>query len=178
MRSLEFASGWGAWHGCATNHQARLKVRRHCGFCRSMGSPPARNPCISRYFRCKSDTTSWRIISLYILCKGFDAMSVLDFTDCLSGCKWLRGFRSGKSNGRTESEPFYLRSLEISEKRFGPHHPQVALSLDHPADLCRTQGRQDEAEPLYKRALNISEKALGSEHPQVGLILRGYATCC
>ncbi len=102
-------------------------------------------------------------------------MSVLDFTDWLSGCKWLRGFRSSKSNGRAESEPFYLRSLEISEKRFGPEHPQVALSLDHLADLYRAQSRYDEAEPLYRRALKISEKALGPEHPQVGLILEGYA---
>ncbi len=102
-------------------------------------------------------------------------MSVLDFTDWLSGCKWLKGFRSSRSNGRSESEPFYLRSLEIAEKRFGPGHPQVALSLDHLADLYRNQGRYDEAEPLYKRALNISEKRLGPEHPQVGLILEGYA---
>ena len=102
-------------------------------------------------------------------------MSVLDFTDWLSGCKWLKGFRMSQSTGRTESEPFYLRSLEISEKRFGPHHPQVALALDHLADLYRTLGRYDEAEPLYRRALNISEKALGPEHPQVGLILEGYA---
>ncbi len=107
--------------------------------------------------------------------KEFESMSVLDFTDWLSGCKWLRGFRSSKSNGRIESEPFYLRSLEISEKRFGPEHPQVALSLDHLADLYRAQGRYDEAEPLYRRALKISEKALGPEHPQVGLVLEGYA---
>ncbi|NIO08790.1 MAG: tetratricopeptide repeat protein [Deltaproteobacteria bacterium] len=102
-------------------------------------------------------------------------MSVLDFTDWLSGCKWLKGFRSSKSNGRTQSEPFYLRSLEISEKKFGPWHPQVALALDHLADFYREEGRYDEAEPLYRRALNISEKALGPEHPQVGLILEGYA---
>jgi len=111
----------------------------------------------------------------YIYFREFRSMSVLDFTDWISGCKWLRGFRSGSSHARTESEPFYIRSLEISEKRFGLEHPQVALALDHLADLYRAQGRYDEADPLYQRALRISEKALGAEHPQVGLILEGYA---
>ena len=103
-------------------------------------------------------------------------MSVLDFTDWIYGCKWLRSFRNGKAQGsRSESEPFYLRSLEITEKTLGPEHPQVALILTNLADLYRSQNRCEEAEPLYRRALKISEQKQGAEHPQVGLILESYA---
>ena len=103
-------------------------------------------------------------------------MSVLDFTDWIYGCKWLRSFRASKNQGsRSESEPFYLRTLEITEKTLGTEHPQVALVLSNLADLYRAQNRCNEAEPLYLRALKISEKKQGAEHPQVGLILEGYA---
>lgn len=103
-------------------------------------------------------------------------MSVLDFADWIYGCKWLRGLRSGKAQGiRSESEPMYIRSLQISERTLGPEHPQVALALNNLADLYRSQERCDESETFYRRALKISEKAQGPEHPQVGLILEGYA---
>ncbi|HEX9880457.1 MAG TPA: tetratricopeptide repeat protein [Candidatus Binatia bacterium] len=103
-------------------------------------------------------------------------MSVLDFTDWIYGCKWLRGFRSGNTRGHGgASEPFYLRTLQITERTMGPDHPQVALVLNNLADLYRAQNRCDEAESHYLKALKISEKKLGPEHPQVGLILEGYA---
>ncbi len=103
-------------------------------------------------------------------------MSVLDFTDWIYGSKWLRGLRASKGqSNRGESESTYIRSLQISEKTLGPEHPQVALVLNHLADLYRSQNRCEEAEALYQRSLRISEKSLGVEHPQVGLILEGYA---
>ena len=103
-------------------------------------------------------------------------MSVLDFTDWIYGCKWLRSFRTGKSQElKSEPEPFYLRTLQITETTMGADHPQVALVLNNLADLYRGQNRCDEAEALYQKALKISEKKLGPEHPQVGLILEGYA---
>lgn len=103
-------------------------------------------------------------------------MSVLDFTDWIYGCKWLRGLRASKGQrNRSESEPFYVRSLQISERTYGPEHPQVALALNNLADLYRFQNRCEESESRYQRALRISEKSLGVEHPQVGLILEGYA---
>ena len=39
--------------------------------------------------------------------------------------------------------------------RLGPHHPDVAMSLNNIADLYRDRGELAEAEPLLKRSLEI-----------------------
>jgi hypothetical protein len=65
--------------------------------------------------------------------------------------------------------------LAIQEKALGPEHPDVALSLNGLAELCRSQGRDSEAEPLYLRALAIREKALGPDHPQLAPSLESLA---
>ncbi len=57
------------------------------------------------------------------------------------------------------------QALEVTEKTFGPEHPNTAVSLDYLALLYHSQGRYDDAEPLYKRALAIREKARGPEDP-------------
>ena len=67
-----------------------------------------------------------------------------------------------------EAEPLYKRSLEISEKRLGRDHPDVATSLNNLAALYRTMGRYAEAEPLYQRSLEICEKQLGQGPPRRG----------
>jgi CHAT domain-containing protein/tetratricopeptide (TPR) repeat protein len=66
-------------------------------------------------------------------------------------------------------------SLALTEKKFGPEHPDVGGSLNNLAELYRAQGRYAEAEPLYKRALAIREKALGPDHPDVGDSLNNFA---
>lgn len=54
-----------------------------------------------------------------------------------------------------QAEPLYKRSLAISEKAFGPGHPNVATSLENLAVLLVATGRRAEADRLLKRATAI-----------------------
>ena len=97
------------------------------------------------------------------------------------------------SQGRySEAIPLAQRALAIREKALGSDHPEVAQSLNNPAELYRVQvevvislnnlaelyriqGRYADAEPLFKRSLAINEKALGPEHPNVATSLNNLA---
>ena len=45
-----------------------------------------------------------------------------------------------------EAEPLYKSSLKILEKVLGPDHPEVAIMLEHMAELYKKIGKEDEAE--------------------------------
>ena len=74
-----------------------------------------------------------------------------------------------------EATPIAERMLGLTERRFGPDHPQVGTSLNDLALLYRTQGRYADAEPLYKRVLAIAEKAFGRDHLEVSATLINLA---
>ena len=74
-----------------------------------------------------------------------------------------------------EAEPLYSRSLDIIEKSLGPHHHNVAVTLNNLATLFRAQGRYAEVEPLYRRALDIGEKSFGPDHRHVATMLNNLA---
>jgi tetratricopeptide (TPR) repeat protein len=57
-----------------------------------------------------------------------------------------------------KSEPLYKRVLAIHEKAFGPHHPDVAKSLENLADLYRKTDRQSQAVEIEERAAAIRAK--------------------
>jgi tetratricopeptide (TPR) repeat protein/CHAT domain-containing protein len=65
--------------------------------------------------------------------------------------------------------------VELSERKFGPDHPNLAVALNNLALLYDEQGRYPEAEPLYERVLTIDEKALGPDHPDVATALNNLA---
>jgi hypothetical protein len=46
-------------------------------------------------------------------------------------------------------------------------HPDVAMTLNNLAALCKAQGRYPEAEALYRRALASFERSFGAEHLKV-----------
>ncbi len=69
--------------------------------------------------------------------------------------------------GYQEALPFAEKALRLSEREFGPDHPEVARGLNDLGELYRLQGKYAEAEPLHQRALAIFEKALGPDHPDV-----------
>jgi hypothetical protein len=52
----------------------------------------------------------------------------------------------------------------MKEKLLGPEHPDVAVTLNNLATLCRSQDRREEAEGLYRRCLSIFKKALDPKH--------------
>ncbi len=87
-----------------------------------------------------------------------------------------KGFVDLYAQGRyQEALPFAEEALRLSEREFGPDHPDVATRLNGLAEVYRAQGRYTEAEPLHKRALAIREKALGPEHPDVAQSLNNLA---
>ncbi|QHG18398.1 tetratricopeptide repeat protein [Nostoc sp. ATCC 53789] len=71
--------------------------------------------------------------------------------------------------------PWYEQCLEVTKKRLGEEHPDVALSLNNLAALYDSQGRYSEAEPLYIQALALTRKLLGEERPSVALSLNNLA---
>jgi CHAT domain-containing protein/Tfp pilus assembly protein PilF len=75
----------------------------------------------------------------------------------------------------SEAEEFFKRSLEIREKKLGPDHLDVALSLNSLALVYKATGRYAEAEPLYNRSLEIRESKLGKDHPAVAVSLNNLA---
>lgn len=61
--------------------------------------------------------------------------------------------------------PLLVRALDLSEKAFGPNHPDVAVGLNNLAILRHQMGDTASAERLHRRALAIRERVLGSQHP-------------
>ncbi|MDZ8033177.1 tetratricopeptide repeat protein [Nostoc sp. DedSLP04] len=71
--------------------------------------------------------------------------------------------------------PWYEQCLEVTKKRLGEEHPDVAQSLNNLAFLYNSQGRYSQAEPLLIRALALRRKLLGEEHPDVAQSLNNLA---
>jgi CHAT domain-containing protein/Tfp pilus assembly protein PilF len=74
-----------------------------------------------------------------------------------------------------EAIPLMERILALRERALGPHHPDVAESLNNLAILYQAQGAYTKAQPLLLRALDIREKALGAMHPDVAESLNELA---
>src|SRR6185436_2449872 len=53
------------------------------------------------------------------------------------------------------------------EKRLGPEHPLVALTLRNLGNCYVSLGRYAEAEPVLLRSLAIREKVFGPENPEL-----------
>ena len=70
-------------------------------------------------------------------------------------------YRAGKY---AEAIPLAQRGLELHEKKRGPDHPDLVVSLNYLAKLYAALGDSAKAESLYQRALAIQEKALGPDH--------------
>jgi tetratricopeptide (TPR) repeat protein len=72
--------------------------------------------------------------------------------------------------------PWCKQCLEVTKKRLGEEHPDVATSLNNLAFLYNSQGRYSEAKPLYIQALALRRKLLGEEHPDVAASLNNLAS--
>jgi len=69
--------------------------------------------------------------------------------------------------GWGEAGRWVLQVLAMRESSLGPHHLEVAASLNNLAVLLKTVGANEEAEALYTRSIVIKETVLESNHPQV-----------
>ncbi len=74
------------------------------------------------------------------------------------------------------AEPWYEQCLEVTRRRLGEEHSDVATSLNNLALLYCSQGRYTEAEPLYLEALDLRKQLLGDNHPHVALSLINLAS--
>jgi tetratricopeptide (TPR) repeat protein len=79
-----------------------------------------------------------------------------------------------------QAEPWFKQSLEVSRRRLGEDHPDVAISLSNLALLYTVQGRYEEAEPLYLQGLELGKRLLEENHPDVAQFLNNLAElyCC
>jgi eukaryotic-like serine/threonine-protein kinase len=68
------------------------------------------------------------------------------------------------------------RALAIEEQVLGPHHPDVAQSLNNLAVVRWATGSYADATALLERALAIFERALGPHHPDVAASLNNVAS--
>jgi tetratricopeptide (TPR) repeat protein len=73
------------------------------------------------------------------------------------------------------AEPWFKQSLEVSRRRLGEDHPDVAISLSNLALLYTVQGRYEEAEPLYLQGLELGKRLLEENHPDVAQFLNNLA---
>jgi tetratricopeptide (TPR) repeat protein len=84
-------------------------------------------------------------------------------------------FYQGQGN-YSFAEPWYKDCLEVTKKRLGENHPDIAIILHNLAQLYRSQGRYEEAEPLFHSSLQMSKHLLGEEHPNIATIQNDLAT--
>src|SRR5262249_24582260 len=89
-----------------------------------------------------------------------DDRALYEASKLVSECVRLRS--AGKFD---EALPLAERAVEILERVLGPVHCEVALAINHLAELYSDKGEYGKAEPLYKRTLPIIEKSLGEDHP-------------
>lgn len=59
----------------------------------------------------------------------------------------------------------------IKEAAYGPHHPEVAVTLGTLGNVRRELGDHAGAVEAYERALDIDEAAYGPDHPSVAITL-------
>lgn len=64
-----------------------------------------------------------------------------------------------------EAERFLLEALAIDEKRFGSHHPEVALDRNSLGLLFARQGRNRAAREQFLQAHKTLAAVLGEDHP-------------
>ncbi|GCA86734.1 tetratricopeptide repeat protein [Microcystis aeruginosa] len=74
-----------------------------------------------------------------------------------------------------QTEPWCKQCLEVTRRRLGEKHPDVATSLNNLALLYLSQGRYKEAEPLYLQALEFFKQLLGENHLHVASSLNNLA---
>jgi serine/threonine-protein kinase len=76
---------------------------------------------------------------------------------------------------RPETEALFREALAIQEKKLGPDHPEVAMTLNNLGIVYGYGGELDKAETIFQRALRIREAALGPGHPDVAMTINNLA---
>jgi tetratricopeptide (TPR) repeat protein len=98
----------------------------------------------------------------------------LEEEDLILSFEGLEKFYYGQGSYE-QAEPWFKQCLEVTRRRLGEEHPDVATSIMSLAYLYNSQGRYKKAEPLYLQALELRQRLLGESHPHVAISLNNLA---
>ena len=76
-----------------------------------------------------------------------------------------RAERAAKAGDLVSADGFLRDAARIQEHELGPHHPDLANTLNNLAIVAERTGSSSEAETFYRRAAAIAAAALPSDHP-------------
>ena len=76
------------------------------------------------------------------------------------------------------AEQLLRRAVRLQEADLGPHHPDLANTLNNLGVVCEKTGRLDEAEGCYRRAYEIAAAAFEPDHPFVVTSRKNLADFC
>jgi tetratricopeptide (TPR) repeat protein len=65
-----------------------------------------------------------------------------------------------------EAEKLERAALSLSEEKFGPESPQLAMTCTNLADVLWNRNKLREAGQLYRRAIAIDSSLYGSDRPE------------
>ena len=86
--------------------------------------------------------------------------------------------RAYAGKGRyADAEESYRLALNLLERKFGPNHPNVAVTSECMALLRREEGNFEEAQQFFQQAIRIEETALGPQHPKLAVTLEDTPHC-
>ena len=78
-----------------------------------------------------------------------------------------RAERAATAGDLASADELLTGAAELQEKELGPHHPDLANTLNNLAIVAERTGRPAEAERLYRRAAAIAAAAFPPDHPMV-----------
>ena len=76
------------------------------------------------------------------------------------------------------AEQLLRQAVRVQETHLGPHHPDLANTLNNLGVVCEKTGRLDEAESCYRRAYDIAAAAFDPDHPFVVTSRKNLADFC
>jgi hypothetical protein len=76
------------------------------------------------------------------------------------------------------AEQLLRRAVRLQEANLGPHHPDLANTLNNLGVVCEKTGRLDEADGCYRRAYEIAAAAFEPDHPFVVTSRKNLADFC